>query len=67
MVAGVKTVGVRWEDRGRAVEVNRDAFGRNLLAQQPQWTQLDANGVQVTTGSALTTVRIGPIVGRVSR
>lgn len=68
MVGGVKTVGVRWEGRGRAGEVNRDVLGLNMLDQQPQWSQLDANGVQITTGSALTTVPgVGLIVGRVSR
>lgn len=47
MAHGVATVWVPVDDMDRAVKFYRDVLGLDLIDQQPQWSELDANGVKI--------------------
>jgi predicted enzyme related to lactoylglutathione lyase len=51
MAKGVAAVWVPVDDMDRAVSFYRDALGFELLDQQPQWSEIDANGLRIGLNS----------------
>lgn len=47
VAGGVATVWVPVDDMDRAVEFYREVLGLDLVDQQPQWSELDANGLTI--------------------
>ncbi len=47
MATGVAAVWVPVEDMERAVRFYRDALGLQVKGQQPEWTEIDANGLLI--------------------
>ena len=47
MVRGVAAVWVPVENMERAVGFYRDALGLELIGQQPEWSEVDANGLRI--------------------
>ncbi len=47
MATGVAAVWVPVEDMERAVRFYRDALGLQVKEQQPEWTEIDANGLLI--------------------
>lgn len=47
MVSGVAAIWVPVEDMDRAVGFYRDTLGLEVIGQQPDWSEVDANGLRI--------------------
>lgn len=47
MVSGVAAVWVPVEEMDRAVGFYRDTLGLEVIGQQPEWSEVDANGLRI--------------------